>query len=428
MCIAGAVAHCSSLKTSYLQLPFLPLFLFAAANALHEIESSQTALALANELAEEIVLTLDSDYVDSEDEFDRRCTTLTPYPPLTEEHLPMVPAPVKVRSLLTRVAQEWSNSNDQVRSNYLQLANADRVRYEQETNALAFVWYVQQRVRNKQNQHNQGQNQYSTPSLVVVPFAPPATTVATTAATIAAVTTAATAAITTTTPVSSLLLQTLPDPSFSLNNVEPLVQNMYRQEWDTLPLLSQAMYFHDAVEYAATHTAGRTAEHTHAVISGKRKIDDVDGDDDDDDSFRDRRKRRKRSKRSEATTYQGRRLLCTMSGYIVLPNTSLRGNFEPGQLVQLRNAPEEKPEGQEEGQQQQQQQQEPRQKDFTTCVVMEVSSNGDSAQVVPLANDSGKGRTTIHKSDDEAAWYLMPLGVGTATDASFDNLIRYTPE
>jgi hypothetical protein len=59
---------------------------------------------------------------------------------------------------------------------------------------------------------------------------------------------------------------------------------------------------------------------------------------------------------------------------------------------------------------------------------MEVSSNGDSAQVVPLVNDSGKGRTTIHKSDDEAAWYLMPLGVGTATDASFDNLIRYTPE
>ena len=111
-----------------------------------------------------------------------------------------------------------------------------------------------------------------------------------------------------------------------------------------------------------------------------------------------------------------------MSGYVVLPNTSLRGNFEPGQLVQFRNAPEEKPDGQEEGQQQQK----PRQEDFTTCVVMEVSSNGDSAQIVPLANDGGKGWTTIHKSDDEAAWYLMPLGVGTATDASFDNLTRYT--
>ena len=103
--------------------------------------------------------------------------------------------------------------------------------------------------------------------------------------------------------------------------------------------------------------------------------------------------------------------MCTVGGYVVVPNANPRGKFEPGRLVQVRNTISTNLRDQ--------------QSPFTTCVVMNVKNKGTTAFVAPLIGDGSEGLTIISNTDSLSAWYLMPLSVGTSVDTSYDNTGGY---
>ena len=197
------------------------------------------------------------------------------------------------------------------------------------------------------------------------------------------------------------------------------------------------MYFHDAIEQAlliiCQQPMRRRARSTSqdSGSGGNTKTTS---------SNSGSHKKRKRKGSTNAPVWQGRKILCTVGGYVVVPHAKPRGKFEAGRLIQVRRSltltvsnevlttavatpvATTTETATESGREVAEKIKARQSGDFyDICVVMHVSDRGKTAQIAPLIGDGSEGMTIVHRSDDVSAWHLMPLSVGTAIDSSYDN-------
>ena len=147
-------------------------------------------------------------------------------------------------------------------------------------------------------------------------------------------------------------------------------------------------------------------------------------------------RKRKRSASMSVSTWEGRKILCTIGGYVVVPHARSRGRFEPGRLIQVKqsatmstavtqstgNSNSSNNSSSSSSSSNNTDSTQGEVDPYNICVVMSVINRGKSAHVAPLIGDGSEGLSIVHRSDDRNAWHLMPLSVGTAVDDSFANL------